>query len=117
MAPELPGKLAGDDLARAKADQESGAALSSIVVVEGSLVSFGQTVGDHRAREFVGIATLETHRRKGHAADVLADLLHQNKQKGAGVAWLTPGDPNALALYEKVGFRAVADYVAYLKPT
>ncbi|MBS1720331.1 MAG: GNAT family N-acetyltransferase [Armatimonadetes bacterium] len=114
---EVPPPLTGDDLARAKADQESGAALSSVVVVDGNLVSVGQAVGDHRAREFVGIATLETHRRKGHAADVLADLLHQHKQKGAGVAWLTPGDPNARALYEKVGFRAVADYVAYLKPT
>lgn len=90
-----------------------GHTLAAIVRVDGEIVGGGFAVGTKEIREVAGIGTAAAHRRKGIAAAVIASLLDQFFGDGGEIAWLTPGDIGAQSVYERLGFRTIAEQVCY----
>ncbi len=79
--------------------------LGAVASCEGVPVAGGFAVGDRRVREIAGIATLESHRRRGYGGAIIEHLLSRFFGDGGEVAWLTPGDAGAESLYTKLGFK------------
>ena len=75
----------------------------------------GYAIGTKAIREIAGIGTLEAFRRRGLAKAVITQLLNDFFADGGEIAWLTPGDDGAEALYTGLGFRAIAEQVCYIK--
>ncbi|MBI1755852.1 MAG: GNAT family N-acetyltransferase [Fimbriimonas ginsengisoli] len=66
--------------------------------------------------ELAGIGTLDAFRRLGVASSVSTFLLEKFFADGGEIAWLSAGDDTAKAVYERLGFRAVATRVNYSGP-
>ncbi len=81
---------------------------SSVVVVHDDPADGITAVGWHQPigadTELVGIATLPTHRRRGAAAAVVAELLGDARARGCTLALLSAGDDDVARVYERVGF-------------
>jgi ribosomal protein S18 acetylase RimI-like enzyme len=95
------------------AERASGAPAVELEVVDGvrALAVLADTAHGRAALDgdWLGLYELEvspSHRRRGHALDVLDRLLEWGAEQGATTAWLhveTDNEP-ALALYESLGF-------------
>jgi len=66
--------------------------------------------------ELVGVATVESLRRRGIAAAMSHAAVAQAFAQGASLACLTAADERAGHVYERVGFRPVATMLAYSVP-
>jgi ribosomal protein S18 acetylase RimI-like enzyme len=86
---------------------ESGRYYQALVRLESRVAGAGYAVGDGKVREIAGIGTASEFRRRGIATAVIDRLLQRFFSEGGEVAWLTPGDDGAQALYERLGFRSV----------
>lgn len=92
---------------------ESDRYLAAISYLDGEPAAAGFAVGTGKIREIAGIGTRPDFRRKGAAGAVISELLARFFEAGGELAWLTPGDDGAQALYERLGFRTVAWQVCY----
>ena len=90
-----------------------GEVLASVALVNGLVIGGGLGVGTPEIREIAGIGTAATHRKKGIASAVIADLLDRFFGEDGEVAWLTPGDDTAQSVYSRLGFVPVAEQVVY----
>ncbi len=95
-----------DGPARGRARQAAGGvALLARDTGSGAIVGGGvATVPGDGVTEIAGIGVLETHRRRGIAAALTADLTRRAFAAGAEIAWLTPGDEGAHRVYARAGF-------------
>jgi ribosomal protein S18 acetylase RimI-like enzyme len=96
---------------------KTGETLAVAALHDGKIVGGGLGVGTNEIREIAGIATKSAHRKQGIASAVIATLLDQFFQNGGEIAWLTPGDDSAKSVYEKLGFKTIAEQVVYELPT
>ena len=112
LAFEMEASPEGDDDSRR--GFETGRVLGAVLGTP--VIASGVAIGTQTVREVAGIATHPAHRRKGAATAVIHSLLNQFFASGGEVAWLTPGDDGAQALYEKIGFRTAGTQVNYVFP-
>lgn len=73
------------------------------------------TVGAESICELAGVGTLPPFRRRGIASTASTILLQRHFERGGELAWLSAGDEIATAVYERLGFRTVAERVNYRK--
>lgn len=92
---------------------ENGRVLAAVAFKDSEVVASGQAVGTARIREIAGIGTRPDWRRRGYAEGVIHSLLAQHFGQGGELAWLTPGDDGAEALYVRCGFRTVGMQAVY----
>ena len=59
--------------------------------------------------EIVGIAVRPSFRRRGIACALTALLAAESFNRGAALAWLTPGDENAQRIYARAGFQPIGE--------
>jgi GNAT superfamily N-acetyltransferase len=71
----------------------------------GAIVGGGvATVPADGVTEIAGIGVLESHRRRGIAGAITAELTRRAFAAGVEVAWLTPGDEGAHRVYARAGY-------------
>jgi ribosomal protein S18 acetylase RimI-like enzyme len=66
--------------------------------------------------EIVGIATLTEFRGMGLGSYLTAEATRAAFERGAEVAFLTPGSDGAFRIYERAGYRAAERMLAYISP-
>ena len=59
--------------------------------------------------EIVGIAVRQSFRRRGIASALTARLAADSFNRGATLAWLTPGDEDAQRIYARAGFQPIGE--------
>jgi len=111
-----PAESDPDGAQRLAKQVESGVSLTAVMHVDDQMVSNGVAFGSASIREVAGLCTLPEFRRQGHCTSVIHCLLNQHFAAGGQIAWLTPGDDGAEALYTKVGFVTIGTQVAYGVP-
>lgn len=85
-----------------------------LAYLEGAPVAAaGTTPPAEGAVEIVGVATRPTHRRRGLGAALTHHAAREAFRQGVPLAFLTTGTEEATRVYERVGFRRVATFVAY----
>lgn len=95
---------------------DTGSLLGALCEIDGKAVGCGYAQGNQTVREIAGIGTLPDFRRRGIASSVITTLLTKFFLDGGKVAWLTPGDDGAEAVYTKLGFKPAATQVNYRLP-
>ncbi len=66
--------------------------------------------------EIVGIGVRQRFRRRGIASAVTARLAMDSFDRGATLAWLTPGDEDAQRIYTRAGFQPIAEMLMISLP-
>lgn len=85
--------------------RDGGVALLARDVTNATVVGGGvATVPADGVTEIAGIGVLESHRRRGIAAAVTAELTRRAFAAGVEVAWLTPGNEGAHRVYGRAGY-------------
>jgi GNAT superfamily N-acetyltransferase len=103
------GELGGPDpesVSRARRMLNAGGLAVLARLARGEAVGWGQTTPPREgATELVGIAVSAAHRRRGIAGAITARLAREAFDRGARLAFLTPGDEGAERVYARAGFR------------
>jgi predicted GNAT family acetyltransferase len=66
--------------------------------------------------EIAGIGVRPTFRRRGIASAVTARLTADSFNRGATLAWLTPGDEDAQRIYARAGFQPIGEMLMISLP-
>jgi ribosomal protein S18 acetylase RimI-like enzyme len=106
----------GPDPLREAAIRESlgaGRSKAALAFMSDVAVGSGRIVGSPDVREIVSVGTLPQHRRQGVGSAITAFLAKDFFETGGEIAWLT-GTDEAVGLYRRLGFVAVANQVCYL---
>lgn len=77
----------------------------AVVAPDGAVLCVGMTQHAPGGAELVGIATVETARRRGLAAALTAELARRARTAGARIVFLSAGDEATARTYERAGFR------------
>jgi ribosomal protein S18 acetylase RimI-like enzyme len=85
--------------------------------------STGEAVGggvctplDGGVTEIVGIGVHPSFRRRGVASALTACLAADAFNRGATLAWLTPGDEDAQRIYARAGFQPIGELLMISRP-
>jgi ribosomal protein S18 acetylase RimI-like enzyme len=89
----------------------------ALAIIEGMPAGIACTVGAESICELAGVGTLPQFRRRGIASTASTILLQKHFARDGESAWLSAGDEIATAVYERLGFRTVAERVNYRKPS
>lgn len=111
----MPDDESGDDSSTVS-QLDTGELLGALCEIEEQPVGCGYAQGNRLVREIAGIGTLPQFRRRGIASSVITTLLTKFFLDGGKLAWLTPGDDGAEAVYTKLGFKPAATQVNYRLP-
>lgn len=102
-----------DNVESSRQQIETGELLAAICEIDGQAIGCGFAQGNQSVREIAGIGTLDGYRRRGVASSIITVLLTKFFLDGGQLAWLTPGDDGAEAVYTKLGFEPTATQVNY----
>lgn len=67
--------------------------------------------------EVAGIGVRRSYRRRGIASAVTARLAADSFDRGATLAWLTPGDQDAQRIYARAGFQPIGEMLMISLPS
>lgn len=85
---------------------------------DGAIVGGGvATVPSDGVTEIAGIGVLESHRRRGIAAAITAELTRRAFAAGVEAAWLTPGNAGAHRVYARAGYADATTVLHVSAPT
>lgn len=85
----------------------------ALAALEGTPAGTGFISSSHAVAEITRVATLPEARRRGVAATLTTFMVQDRLAAGDTLVWLTAQNPEAQALYQKLGFRLVGDRLYY----
>jgi predicted GNAT family acetyltransferase len=74
------------------------------------------TILESGVTEIAGIGVRRTFRRRGIASSITARLTADSFNRGATLAWLTPGDEGAQRIYARAGFQPIGEMLMISLP-
>ena len=80
------------------------------------LVAGGCVVGAGPIVELAGVATRESHRRRGLASAASSLLCAEHFERGGEIVWLSAGSDEARQVYAKLGFQLIGEQWNYSVP-
>ena len=98
---------------RLRSELEAGYERFALATLDGRAAGTGVCGLQDGVGEVVGIVTLPAMRRKGVAATVTTFLVQDFFARGGRIAWLSAEDAGAQALYARVGFRLISDWLNF----
>jgi len=82
------------------------------------VVSYADLYSDGRTAQVEDVATLEEHRRRGHASRVVLHSVQVARALGCDLIFLVAdAEGDAQGLYQQLGFEPLGRYVKFIRPT